>query len=113
MTRLVGGACIERDVLTIDLEIVEIVVEAGNGSDVYYAIETPKVLPRRGVSAEVTPSRVEARHRSDRLKHESDPAEMATRYGAGMPVLDSRERLVCSRCVSRNIDMVVTGTERR
>jgi Zn finger protein HypA/HybF involved in hydrogenase expression len=42
-----------------------------------------------------------------------DPAEMAARYGAETPVLDWRERLVCSQCGSRQIDMVVTGTERR
>jgi hypothetical protein len=29
---------------------------------------------------------------------EPDPAEMAARYGAETPVLDWRERLVCSRC---------------
>jgi hypothetical protein len=29
---------------------------------------------------------------------EPDPAEMAARYGADTPVLDWRERLVCSRC---------------
>ena len=28
-------------------------------------------------------------------------------------VLDWRERLMCSQCGSRNVDMVVTGTERR
>jgi Zn finger protein HypA/HybF involved in hydrogenase expression len=44
---------------------------------------------------------------------EPDPAEMATRYGAEISVLDWRERLVCSKCGSRQIDMVVTGTERR
>jgi hypothetical protein len=38
---------------------------------------------------------------------------MAERYGAGTSVLEWRERLVCSRCGSRNVDMVVTGTERR
>jgi len=38
---------------------------------------------------------------------------MATRYGAEMAVLHWRERLVCSQCGSRNIDMVVTGTQRR
>jgi len=43
---------------------------------------------------------------------EPDPAEMATRYGAETSVLDWRERLVCSRCGSRQIDMVVTGTKR-
>jgi hypothetical protein len=34
---------------------------------------------------------------------------MAQRYGAETPVLDWRERLVCSKCGSRQIDMVVTG----
>ncbi len=43
----------------------------------------------------------------------ADPAEMARQYGAGTSVLDWRDRLVCSRCGSRAIDMVVTGTERR
>jgi hypothetical protein len=44
---------------------------------------------------------------------EPDPAEMAARYGAETPVLDWRARLVCSKCGSREIDMVVTGTRRR
>ena len=43
---------------------------------------------------------------------EPDPAEMAARYGAGTTVLDWRERLVCSKCGSREIDMVVTGERR-
>ena len=44
---------------------------------------------------------------------EPDPAEMAQRYGAETPVLDWRERLVCSRRGSRQVDMVVSGTKRR
>jgi hypothetical protein len=44
---------------------------------------------------------------------EPDPAEIAQRYGAEITVPGWRERLVCSRCGSRNIDMVVTGTKRR
>jgi hypothetical protein len=40
---------------------------------------------------------------------EPDPA---ARYGAQTAILKWRERLVCSRCGSRNIDMLVTGTER-
>jgi hypothetical protein len=45
---------------------------------------------------------------------EPDPAEMAQRYGAETPVPDwRRERLVCSRCGSRQIDMAVTGTKRK
>jgi hypothetical protein len=44
---------------------------------------------------------------------EPDPVEMAARYGVGTPVLDWRDRLVCSQCGSREVDMVVTGTERR
>jgi hypothetical protein len=44
---------------------------------------------------------------------EPDAAEMAERYGADATVPDWREQLVCSRCGSRNVDLVVTGTERR
>jgi hypothetical protein len=45
---------------------------------------------------------------------EPEPAEMADRYGAETTVPKWRERLaVCSACGSRNVDMVVTGTERR
>jgi hypothetical protein len=44
---------------------------------------------------------------------EPDPAEMAEHYGAETPVPDWRERLVCSGCGSRQVDMVVSGTERR
>jgi hypothetical protein len=43
---------------------------------------------------------------------EPDPAEMAARYGADTSVLDWRERLVCSQCGGREVDMVVTGTAR-
>jgi hypothetical protein len=39
---------------------------------------------------------------------EPDPVEMAARYGAETPVLDWRERRVCSRCGSRQVDMVVS-----
>jgi hypothetical protein len=44
---------------------------------------------------------------------EPDAAEIAERYGAKTAVPKWRERLVCSRCGSRKVDMVVTGTERR
>jgi hypothetical protein len=43
---------------------------------------------------------------------EPDPAEMATWYGAEIFVLDWRERLICSRRGSREVEMVVTGTKR-
>jgi len=43
---------------------------------------------------------------------EPDPPTMAARYGAETTVPDWRERLVCSKCGSREIDMVVTGTKR-
>ena len=49
-----------------------------------------------------------------RISHhqvEPDPAEMAERYGADTSILDWRERLVCSECGSREVDMVVSGTE--
>src|ERR1700740_1350034 len=41
------------------------------------------------------------------------PPRLVARYGAEMTVPDWRERLVCSKCGSREIDMVVTGTKRR
>jgi hypothetical protein len=44
---------------------------------------------------------------------EPDPAEMADRYGARTPVPARRGRLVCSRCGSRPVDMVASGTKRR
>jgi Zn finger protein HypA/HybF involved in hydrogenase expression len=40
---------------------------------------------------------------------EPDPAEQAERHGAETPVLEWRERLVCSACGSRDVDMVVSG----
>jgi hypothetical protein len=44
---------------------------------------------------------------------EPAPAEMAERYGSETAVPDWRERLVCARCGSRHVDMVVSGTQRR
>jgi hypothetical protein len=44
---------------------------------------------------------------------EPDPAEQAQRYGADMPVPEWRERLLSWACGSRDVDVVVTGTERR
>jgi Zn finger protein HypA/HybF involved in hydrogenase expression len=44
---------------------------------------------------------------------EPDPADMADRYGAETTVPEWHKRLVCSRCGSRRVDMVVTGTERQ
>jgi hypothetical protein len=46
------------------------------------------------------------------LQTQADAA-MAARYDAETPVLEWEERLVCSKCGSRDSDMVVTGTERR
>jgi hypothetical protein len=51
--------------------------------------------------------------RDCRHQVEPDPAEQAERYGADMPVPDWRERLVCSARGSRDVDMVVRGTDRR
>jgi len=44
---------------------------------------------------------------------EPDPAEHAQRYGAETSVLEWRDKLVCSRCGGRHVEMVVSGTERR
>jgi hypothetical protein len=46
------------------------------------------------------------------LQIEPNPAELAERYGGGVPVPDWRDRLVCSRCGSRDIDMVLIGQRR-
>jgi hypothetical protein len=43
---------------------------------------------------------------------EPDPAALAEHYGAGVSVLDWRDRLICSRCGGRVNDMVLTGTRR-
>jgi hypothetical protein len=42
---------------------------------------------------------------------EPDPAEIAARHGAETPVPDWRERLVCSKCGSRQVDMVASGVK--
>ena len=44
---------------------------------------------------------------------EPDPPEHARRYGAETGVLEWRDKLVCSRRGGRQIDIVVSGTERR
>jgi DNA-directed RNA polymerase subunit RPC12/RpoP len=44
---------------------------------------------------------------------EPAPAAMAERYGAELAVPDWRKRLVCSKCGSRRVDMVVTGERRQ
>ena len=44
---------------------------------------------------------------------EPDPGELAEEYGAASTVLDRSQRLVWSKCGSREIDTVVTRTKRR
>jgi hypothetical protein len=46
-------------------------------------------------------------------RREPDPAEQARWYGPETPVLEWRARLVCSKCGSRDVDMVVSGARRR
>jgi hypothetical protein len=43
---------------------------------------------------------------------EPDPAEQAQRYGPETTVPDWHGRLVCSKCGSREVDMVATGRKR-
>jgi hypothetical protein len=45
-------------------------------------------------------------------RSEPDPAEQARWYGPETTVPDWHERLVCSKCGSREVDMVVTGAKR-
>jgi hypothetical protein len=44
---------------------------------------------------------------------EPDPVEQAQRYGAEATIPDWHERFGCGQCGSHNVDLVVTGTERR
>jgi hypothetical protein len=53
------------------------------------------------------------RYRRYRNRPSGVPGEQAQRYGAEMTLSDWRERLVCSACGSREIDMIVTGARRR
>jgi len=61
----------------------------------------------------------ESRAATDRLVPElrapgrAGPAELAERHGDDTPVLDWRERLVCSRCDGWDVDFVVSGTRKR
>jgi hypothetical protein len=50
--------------------------------------------------------------RSYQHQVEPDPIELAERYGADVAVLERRERLIWSRCGSRQTDMVLTGQRR-
>lgn len=43
----------------------------------------------------------------------ADPAELVRQCGSYTLVLDWREKLVCSRCGNRQVDMVASGTEQR
>jgi hypothetical protein len=43
---------------------------------------------------------------------EPDVVEQIARYGADLILLAWHKRLVCSRCWSRNIDCVVSGSRR-
>jgi len=56
--------------------------------------------------------RIIVRCKACRHQVEPDAADVAARYGADMSVLDWKERLTCSECGSRDIDMVLTGALR-
>ena len=43
---------------------------------------------------------------------ELDPTGLAGRFGAETTVLEWKERLVCSGCGTRKVDMVVSGERR-
>ena len=56
--------------------------------------------------------RLTIRCRNCRHRAEPDPDEQAERYGPETILLDWKARLVCSRCGSREIDLIVTGDPR-
>jgi hypothetical protein len=74
-------------------------------------------LPSTGESAAnltspITVGRRKCRRVVPSCSRQVEP-ELTSKYGTETAVLDWRERLVCSQCGSRNIDMVVSGTKRR
>ena len=73
------------------------------------SVETNNVKPVIAASARV---RLIVWCPECRHQVEPDPVEMARRYGPETTVLDWHKRLVCSRCGSRDTDMVVTGERR-
>src|ERR1700731_207013 len=85
--------------------------------------DTHSISPRENQSARVYRGPCRARHRfparsptlppPEPSKPPRAPAEQAQQHGAETSVLDWRRRLVCSKCGSREIDMIVTGTRRR
>lgn len=79
------------------------------GLDDELAVHWPPMTRGNAASARVRPV---VWCRDCRHQAEPDPAEMARRYGAEMPVPEWHARLRCGQCGSRNVDMVVTGTER-
>jgi hypothetical protein len=48
-----------------------------------------------------------------RAEVKPDPGEMAERYGAEMPVPERHHRLIFPGCGSRQIEFVVSGSEKR
>jgi hypothetical protein len=63
-------------------------------------------------STAVSGTRIIVWCKSCRHQVEPDPAEQVERYGAELTVPEWRERLSCSRCGGREIDMVLTGKRR-
>ena len=78
-----------------------------------YTMESPPGPPMTLGNAAAARVRVIVWRKSCGHQVEPDAAEIAERYGAGTAVPEWREPLVCFRCGSCNVDMVVTGTERR
>jgi hypothetical protein len=42
-------------------------------------------------------------------QNQADPADVAARFGADTPLETWRERLVCSRCGSRGVEVLLMG----
>jgi hypothetical protein len=112
---------LRRPYRTFRLSLIAVVLEHQVGDapnvDLRYQsarlMKSPPGLPMTLGNAAAARVRLIVWCKACRHQVEPDAAEMARQYGAGTSVLDWRDRLVCSRCGSRAIDMVVTGTERR
>jgi Zn finger protein HypA/HybF involved in hydrogenase expression len=45
-------------------------------------------------------------------QNRTDPADVADLYGAELPIVEWRKRLVCSRCGSRDVEVLFMGRRR-
>ena len=85
---------------------------APRNSVAFITVKSPPTPPATLGSVAVAGRRVIVWCRGCGHQAEPDGSELAERYGAATTVLDWKDRLICSRCDGREIDMVLTGARR-